>query len=589
MAEKFYITTPIYYPNDVPHIGHAYTTVMCDILARWNKLQGKEVLFSTGTDEHGKKIQETAEKAKVPPQEFVDQMAEKFKLAWKDLNIEYSRFIKTTDKDHQKNVQEVLQKVYDKGDIYLDKYEGYYCVGCEAYLTEKELVDGCCPIHKKKVELMKEKSYFFKIQKYKDKILKLFDSGFILPKNKTKEMKNRVKELDRDLSISRTSFDWGIPLPFDKSHVAYVWFDALLNYHTVAKETDEKFWPANLHVVAKDIFYFHTVIWPAILMSADLPLPKNVFVHGYWTIENEKMSKSLGNVVNIPELISIAGVDSARYFLAREISFGEDGDFSRQSLIDRHNNELANKLGNLISRTSALAEKYGIKTTTNSLLKKLDNKKIKKHFEEFRIDKALSEIFAFIDNCNEFIQNKKPWETKSKTDLFQLVESIREIATLLSPFIPETAEQIQDIFKTDNIKKAPILFQKIENQKIDKKEIPNKSMENVKNIQFEDFTKIDLRVAEISNVEDIEKADKLYKLTLNVGELGERTICAGIKEFYNHDDLKGKKIIIIANLEPRKLRGIESCGMLLAASSPDKKTVSLISPDTEIAPGSTVG
>lgn len=619
MKQKFYITTPIYYPNDVPHIGHAYTTIAADIITRWNKLQGKEVFFLTGTDDHGKKITNAAKKAGKTPKQFTDDIIPKFKSAWEKLNINYDRFIRTTDPDHQKIVQQILQKCFDNGDIYKGEYEGLYCTGCETYFTEKDLEDGCCPIHKKPIETLKEETYFFKLSKYQDKLLKFYKNNpsFLAPKHRKQEIINRVKEGLRDLSISRNSFNWGVPLPFDNNHITYVWFDALFNYYSATREKGkEKFWPTDLHIVGKDIFWFHAVYWPAFLMSAEIELPKQVFAHGHWTLNKEKISKSRGETISISELIEIAGLDSARYFLFREASFGEDGDFSKESLIKRHNNELADKLGNLVSRVSTLAEKYGTENTDDNLLKKLNLPKVEKHFEEYRIDKALNEIFVFIDICNEFIQSQKPWETHDKKILHQLVESIKQIAKLLSPFIPDTAEKISQIFKTDKIKKAPILFKKIETKeekpKPNKQEIPNKTMENVKSINntsatksqqatdkptseniadvsFQDFTKLDLRVAQITSAEDIEKADKLYKLTLDVGELGERTICAGIKEFYKASDLQNKKIIIIANLAPRKLRGIESCGMLLAASSKDKKTVSLISPDQDMSPGCTVG
>ncbi|OGJ12500.1 methionine--tRNA ligase [Candidatus Pacearchaeota archaeon RBG_19FT_COMBO_34_9] len=456
---KFYITTPIYYPNDIPHIGHAYTTIAADVLARWHKLKGDKVWFLTGTDEHGKKIQNAAEKKGKSPKEFVDDLIPKFKDAWKKLNIEYSRFIRTTDRDHEKKVQEILNKVYDNGDIYLGKYEGYYCTACEAYYTEKDLENGCCPIHKTKVDLLKEPSYFFKLGKYQKQLLELYkkNSEFISPKNRKLEIINRIKEGLDDLSISRTSFDWGIPLPFDKKHVCYVWFDALLNYYSGAND----FWPADIHLVGKDILWFHVVIWPAMLLSAGIKLPKKIFAHGWWTFDKEKISKSRGKVINVDDLVSIAGVDSARYFLFRETPFGEDGDFSEQALIDRHNNELADKLGNLVSRVAALAEKYGIQKTENRLLKKLKLKEIEKHFEKYEIDRALNEIFAFIDVCNEYVQSKKPWETHDKKVLYELADSIREIAKLLFPFIPETSEKIAKQFRTDKIKKDEILFKKV--------------------------------------------------------------------------------------------------------------------------------
>ncbi len=465
MKKKFYITTPIYYPNDVPHIGHAYTTIAADILARWNKLQGKEVFFLTGTDEHGKKIESTARKHNKTPKEFVNELVPKFKEAWKKLNIDYDKFIRTTDKEHEKVVSEILQRVYDKGDIYKGEYEGFYCVACEGYYTEKDLVNGCCPIHKTKAELLKEESYFFRLSQYQKKLLDFYkkNPGFISPEYRKSEIVNRVKEGLKDLSISRASFNWGIPLPFDKKHVCYVWFDALFNYYSATKEKGkEKFWPADVHLVGKDILWFHSVIWPAFLLSAGIELPKKVFAHGWWTFDKEKISKTRGNVINIDKLIKIAGVDSARYFLFREAVFGEDGDFSEEKLVERHNNELADKLGNLVSRVSALIEKNGIEKTENKLIKKLKEKEIEKRFENYELDKALNEIFAFIDVCNEYVQEKKPWETKNKKVLYELKESILKIAELLSPFIPSTSEKITKQFSAKNIKKQEILFRKIE-------------------------------------------------------------------------------------------------------------------------------
>ena len=473
MAKKFYVTTPIYYPNDIPHIGHAYTTVAADVLARWNKLKGENVRFLTGTDEHGKKIQAAAEKQGKTPKEFVDELVPKFKDAWKKLGINYDRFIRTTDKDHEKKVQEILQKVYDKGDIFLGKYEGYYCTGCEAYYTGKDLEDGCCPIHKTKIEKLKEPSYFFKLSKYQKKLLEFYKNNpeFISPSFRKKEIINRVEEGLQDLSISRTSFNWGIQLPFDKKHVCYVWFDALLNYYSGA----DGFWPADVHIVGKDILWFHSVIWPAMLLSAGIELPKKVFAHGWWTFDKEKISKSRGKVINVDELIGIAGVDAVRYFFFRETPFGEDGDFSEKALIERYNNELADKLGNLVSRIAALDEKYGMEKTENKLLKKLKLKEIENHFEKIEIDKALNEIFTFIDSCNEYIQSKKPWENHDKKVLYEISDSVKAITILLFPFIPSSAEEIAKQFgfeikyeniekplKENKIKKGEILFKKIE-------------------------------------------------------------------------------------------------------------------------------
>jgi methionyl-tRNA synthetase len=596
MAEKFYVTTAIDYVNAEPHIGHAYQKIVADVLARWNKLQGKEVLFATGTDEHGKKVEDAAKKAGKDPKEFVDEVSKKFKEAWKALNINYDRFVRTTDKDHQEVVADVIKKCELNGDIYLGEYEGFYCTGCEAYYTEKDCPDLVCPLHKKPLEKIKEETYFFKLSKYQDFLLDLYKEHpeFILPKKRRNETISRVKEGLRDLSITRTSFDWGIPFPLDKKHVTYVWFDALINYYTATQEKGrEKFWgKPTVHLLGKDNTWFHTVYWPAMLKSAGIELPKTTFNHGFLSFNGQKISKSLGNTISPVTLVKKYGADSVRYFCLRQFPFasGDDGDFSETALVQRHNDELANKLGNLVSRTSALAEKYGITKTPNTLLKKLKVKQIEKLVDNFELDKALNEIFAFIDICNEFIQSKKPWETHDKKVLFQLVESIREIAKILSPFIPESAEKISEVFKTDDIKKAPVLFQKIEVSKpnLNKSEEPKEIMEGVTTIQYADFEKLDIRVAEIQNVEDIEGADKLYKLDISIGD-ESRVICAGIKEFYSHDDLKGKKIIVLTNLAPRKLRGIESEGMLLAASNPDHTSVSLITPDVDIEAGSIVG
>ncbi len=615
MTKKFYVTTPIYYPNDIPHVGHAYTTIVADTLARFHKLLGEDVFFLTGTDEHGKKIEECAQKVGKTPKEFVDDLIPKFKDAWNKLNIEYNRFIRTTDKDHEKNVQDILQKVYNKGDIYLGNYEGWYCTGCERYFTEKELENGDCPIHKKPAVLLKEESYFFKLSKYQDKLLKLYKEHpeFIQPKSRRNEIITRVKEGLKDFSVSRTSFDWGIKLPFDKKHICYVWFDALLNYHTAVKE--KKYWPADLHIMAKDIIWFHSVYWPAILLSAGLKLPKTNFAHGYWTFNKEKISKSRGKIINVDELIALTGnPDSARYFLLRETAFGEDGDFSEKALIDRHNGELVNKLGNLVSRVSSLIEKGDLEVCKNSLASKFNFKKIQKLMENYEFDKALNEIFAFVDICNEYTQHKKPWETKNKKVLYELADSIKIIAIVLSPFIPGTCEKIANQFnfkitlenlnkplKVTKIKKGAHLFSPVEyktdeatkenkpQEKINKQPIIKEIMEGVGTAEFSDWEKIDLRVAQIEQVEEIPGADKLWKLNLEVGELGKRTICAGIKQFYKKEELKGKKIIYFSNLKARMLKGIESQGMLLAASNADHSKVVLISPLSEIVNGARIG
>ena len=482
MTKKFYVTTPIYYPNDVPHIGHAYTTIAADVLSRWNSLKGNDVFFLTGTDEHGKKIQRAAEKAKKSPKAFVDFLIPKFKDAWKKLNLKYNYFIRTTDKDHENVVKEVLQKVYDKEDIYKGFYEGFYCTACEAYYTEKDLENGCCPTHRTKIEKLKEESYFFRLSKYQKKLLELYEKNpdFISPKNRKNEIINRVKEGLNDLSISRANFEWGIQLPFDKSHVVYVWFDALFNYYSATRRKGkEKYWPADVHLIGKDILWFHTVYWPAFLFSAGIKLPKKVFAHGWWTFDKEKISKSRGKVLNVDELIAIAGVDSARYFLLRNTAFGDDGDFSENALIERHNNELADKLGNLVSRVSALAEKYGLKKVNFEKINidiHVSNvvRDISELIERYEFDKALNSIFSFVDTLNQWVQEKEIWKTGSKEDLFELVTGLRVAAILLWPFIPKTSEKIAKQFgfkisleelnkplKIIKIKKSDILFKKI--------------------------------------------------------------------------------------------------------------------------------
>lgn len=465
MKNKFYVTTAIDYPNAEPHIGHAYQKIVADALSRWNHLLGKNVWFLTGTDEHGKKIQESAERAGKKPRQFVDELAIKFKEAWKALDIKYDRFIRTTDSDHEKIVQEAIKKCYENGDIYLGEYEGLYCTQCEAYYTEKDLENGNCPVHKKKVQTIKEESYFFRLSKYQKFLLELYKKHpeFILPKERRNEVISRVKEGLKDLSISRTSFDWGIPFPLNKKHIVYVWFDALFNYLSGAGKKGE-FWPADVHLLGKDNSWFHCVYWPAFLKSAGYEMPKTVFVHGFLTFNGQKISKSLGNVISPNVLVEKYGVDSVRYYILRNFVFGEDGDFSENVLVDRHNNELANKLGNLVSRVTTLAERYGIEKTENKLLKKLKIKEIEKNIDNYEFDKALNEVFAFIDDCNEYVQSKKPWETKDEKILYELVDSIKAIAILLWPFIPETSEKIAKNLgfeiKLENIEK-PLIVKKI--------------------------------------------------------------------------------------------------------------------------------
>ena len=443
MAKKFYVTTAIDYVNAEPHIGHAYQKIVADALARWHKLLGEDVRFLTGTDEHGKKVQNAAEAAGKNPKEFVDETSKKFKEAWKALNVIPNRFIRTTDKDHINVVKDFIEKCNKKGDIYKGTYEGNYCVNCEAYVTEKDLVDNECPYHPgKKIEKISEESYFFKLSKYQNFLLDLYKKHpeFVLPDSRRNEIINRVKDGLNDLSITRTSFDWGIPFPLDKKHVTYVWFDALINYYT----GEDGYWPADVHILGKDNTWFHTVYWPAMLKSVGYKLPKTIFNHGFLTFNGQKISKSLGNVISPVVLVEKYGADSIRYYALRQFPFanGDDGDFSEEVLVRRHNDELANKLGNLVSRVSNLAEKNGIQKCDNKLLKKLKLKEIGKLIDNFEFDKALNLIFEFIDVCNEYVQSEKPWETKDKKVLYELVDSIKAVAILLWPFIPSTSEKI---------------------------------------------------------------------------------------------------------------------------------------------------
>jgi len=485
--KKFYITTPIYYANSDPHIGSAYTTIAADIFARWHKLFGEEVFFLTGTDEHGQKIQKTAEEKGVKPKRFVDRISNKFKKAWKLLNISNDNFIRTTDPKHEEEVKKILQKLYDRGFVYKGRYEAYYCVGCEQYKTKSELEDGKCPFHKTSVEIKSEEAYLFRLSKFQNKLKELIKKDIyqILPKEKKNEVLSFLKTKLQDICISRPKKEvyWGIELPFDKSHTCFVWIDAFWNYLTGLQEKRvfEKFWPADVQLMSKDILRVHATIWPALLLALDIKLPKLLFIHGFFTVNGEKMSKSLGNVIDPVYLTKKYSIDAVRYYIMRGIPFGEDGDFSEEALKERHNNELANKLGNLVSRVAGLCKGEIPKAKFDAeFSKRLKLAEICKHMDELAPDRALSEIFSFVDSCNEYIQEKKPWklegEEKAKV-LYTAVDSIRIISILIWPFIPKTAEKINKQFgftsaqiknpkfgltKEGKIKEAEILFKKIE-------------------------------------------------------------------------------------------------------------------------------
>lgn len=468
--KKFYVTTTIPYANAPPHIGFALEIVQADVLARWNKAKGKDVFFLTGTDEHGSKNYKTALEKGLKPKEFVDKNTAFFVELTKKLNISNDNFVRTTDqKAHWPGVIDIWKKLEKKGDIYKKKYSGSYCSGCERFITEKDLVDGKCPDHPKTdIQKISEENYFFRLSKYSDRIKKVIekDEYKISPKKWKNDFLGLVKEGLTDVSFSRDAkhLPWGIPVPGDANQVMYVWCEALGNYLTGIGYPDKKYkryWPADIHVAGKDMHRFHAGIWTGMLLSLNLPLPKELIVHGFLTIDGKKMSKSVGNVIAPLELLKKYDADTLRYFLLRATPFGDDGDFSEKALIGRHNNELADKLGNLVSRVVGLIERVGVEKIGNKLLKKLKLKKIEELFDNYEFDKVLNEIFAFVDVCNEYVQTKKPWETKDKKILYELKESILKIAELLSPFIPESAEKIKKQFSAKKIKKGEILFRKI--------------------------------------------------------------------------------------------------------------------------------
>ena len=470
---KFYITTAIDYVNAEPHLGHAFEKSIADAIARWHKLKGEDVFFLTGVDENAQKNVQAAEKAGVPVKEFVDRNSALFLELCKKLNISYSDFIRTSAKEHGIVVQRIIKKIMEKGDVYKGVYEGLYCVGCEAYYTEKDLVNGKCLEHNKEPEHRKEEAYFFRLSKYKDKLLKIIPD-YVVPESRRNEIISRISEGLKDLCITRKDAELGVDFPGDKNFKLYVWVDALINYISGLKGKEKEYWPADLHVIGKGINWFHSVIWPAILLSAGYKLPEKLLVHGYLTIKGAKMSKSLGNVLSPLALLKKYPADVVRYSLLR-CSVFEDSDFSEEILVERNNSELADKLGNLISRVSALAEKYGIEKCENKLVKRLNLKEIEKHMEAFELDKALNLIFDFIGKCNEYVQKNKIWETKDRKKLYELADSIKAIAILLYPFIPETAgkiaktlnfeikdiKQTKEPLKVSKIKKSDILFKKI--------------------------------------------------------------------------------------------------------------------------------
>ena len=650
MTRRFYITTAIDYVNNLPHIGTAYEKIGADVLARFKRMEGYEVHFQMGNDEHSVNVKKAADERSLAPKIYCDQMRHEFEKIWKELAISYDGFIQTSNPHHEEGVKKFFSVIVEKGDIYKSHYEGWYCESCEAFLTEKDLVEGECPSHKTKPKWLEEENYFFALSKYRDRLLAYINAHpeFIVPEARRNEITSLLKEGLEDISVSRASFPWGIPLPHDPTHVVYVWFDALINYITAIgygwdENQFQKWWPADIHVIGKDITRFHCVIWPAMLMSAGLPLPKMVFGHGFISLKGEKMSKTLGNVVMPLDIVKIYGADPLRYYLLREGGFGRDGDFTWDNFIKRYNGDLANGLGNLVSRTVGMALRYqegkidlpspscvgekerALQDAVTSSLSKMRafldcaNGEIEFHH-------ALATIWEVMAEADRYINEWKPWELAKGGNreqinciLYHLIETLRFVSLELAPFVPKTAAKIWNQLGLDALQTfesqqfssieswggincaitvgpAEALFPRIEEKEseptveqplkksLSKKEKPME-IPTVEQIEIADFAKVDLRVAKVLEAERVEGADKLLKLQVDLGT-EQRQIVAGIAKQYAPEELVGKKIIVVANLKPAKLRGIESNGMLLAAS--DTESISILTPLKDVAIGSKV-
>jgi len=648
MGKKFYITTPIYYPSGSWHLGTCYTTVVCDAIARFKRMDGFEVFYLTGTDEHGQKIERKASSIGQDPKAFVDERAASLKDLWKLLDIRYDKFIRTTDAEHEEAVQKIFKKLYDKGDIYKSEYEGLYCAPCESFWTESQLVGGKCPDCGREVELAKEESYFFRLSKYQDKLIKLIEENeeFLQPKSRRNEMLNNfLRPGLTDLAVSRTSFSWGIPVPFDKKHVIYVWIDALTNYITALGYPNaddklfKKFWPADVHMMGKEIVRFHSIIWPAILMALDIPLPKKVYGHGWLLLGNDKMSKSSGNIVDPIILSERYGVDAVRYYLLREVPFGSDGAYTNAAFLARINSDLCNNLGNLLSRTTAMINQYfnGRLPTPPKKKNAFDAKleevlnglkaKVEKNIDELLVPEALAEIFSAGDRANKYIDETLPWvlakDESKKEDLadvmYHLAEALRIIGTALLPFIPTTAKKILadigaakevtsfeamtfGVFKGGEVvtKSAPI-FQRIDvnkelkemeklaepkKEEIKKEEVKKVELnKNFQEITIDDFAKIELKTGKILTAKKLENSKKLLHFSVDTGDR-IRSIVSGVAKSYTPEEMVGKEVVVVTNLKPATIGGVLSEGMILYALSGE--TLVTIEPSKPVNAGSSV-